>query len=382
MNREYTVRKSAEEKRSPACSPPTIKPTGRRFQQAEDIGSALLFWESAYFNRGYIERDLSAIISPRFEYILGVIVMSARTTSPLLYFSAYAALYIIWGSTYLAIRFTVETIPPFLSGSLRFFLAGGILMLWRLFREQERPTLRGFLAALKVAAIMLLGGYGGVVWAQQTVPSSMAALIISVEPLWFVIFDWLFFKSRKPSTAETIGVALGFGGTVFLVLSQSGYSLSLKGEYTVGMLVVLVATFNWSMGALYSRKAPIAKSSLLATGMQMTAGGFLLLLVSALAGEPSRLSMDAVSLKSMLALGYLVVFGSLIGFTAFIWLLKVDRASRVITHTFVNPVVAIFLGWFLGDETITLPMLGAAVVIIFSVVLITRYHPDESATSA
>ena len=308
--------------------------------------------------------------------------MSARTTSPLLYFSAYAALYIIWGSTYLAIRFTVETIPPFLSGSLRFFLAGGILLVWCLYREQERPTLRGFLAASKVAGIMLLGGYGGVVWAQQTVPSSMAALIISIEPLWFVIFDWLFFKSRKPSTAEALGVALGFGGTVFLVLSQSGYSLSLKGEYTVGMLVVLVATFNWSMGALYSRKAPIAKSSLLAAGMQMAAGGCLLLLVSALTGEPSRLTMDTVSLKSMLALGYLVVFGSLIGFTAFIWLLKVDRASRVITHTFVNPVVAIFLGWFLGDETITLPMLGAAVVIIFSVVLITRYHPDESAASA
>ena len=135
--------------------------------------------------------------------------MSARTTSPLLYFSAYAALYIIWGSTYLAIRFTVETIPPFLSGSLRFFLAGGILLVWCLYREQERPTLRGFLAASKVAGIMLLGGYGGVVWAQQTVPSSMAALIISIEPLWFVIFEWLFFTSRKPSTAEALGVALG-----------------------------------------------------------------------------------------------------------------------------------------------------------------------------
>ncbi len=308
--------------------------------------------------------------------------MSARTSSPVLYFSAYAALYIIWGSTYLAIRFTVETIPPFLSGSMRFFLAGGILLAWCIFRGQERPTLSGYIAAFKVAAIMLLGGYGGVVWAQQTVPSSMAALIISIEPLWFVIFDWLFFKSRKPSRAETLGVALGFGGTVFLILSQSGYSLSLKGEYTFGMLIVLAATFNWSMGALYSRKAPIAKSGLLATAMQMTAGGVLLLLVATIAGEPARLSMDAVSLKSMLALSYLVVFGSLIGFTAFLWLLKVDRASRVITHTFVNPVVAIFLGWSLGNETITLPMLGAAAVIIFSVVLITRYHPDESATSA
>ncbi len=219
------------------------------------------------------------------------------------------------------------------------------------------------------------GRLRAVVWAQQTVPSSVAALIISIEPLWFVIFDWLFFKSRKPTLAESVGLVLGFGGTVFLVLDQSGYSLSLSGEHTVGMLIVLVATVNWSMGARYSRKAPVAKSSLLSTAMQMTAGGVLLLILSAAAGEPARLSLETISLKSVAALAYLVVFGSLIGFTAFVWLLKVDRASRVVTHTFVNPLVALFLAgasaarrfpspcWFRRDHHL-------------SVVLITRSHPD------
>jgi len=144
----------------------------------------------------------------------------------------------------------------------------------------------------------------------------------------------------------------------------------------MGMLIVLVATVSWSMGALYSRKAPVAKSSLLSTAMQMTAGGVLLLILSVAAGEPARLSLEAVSMKSVAALAYLVVFGSLIGFTAFVWLLKVDRASRVVTHTFVNPLVALFLGWSLGGETVSVPMLVSAGVIIFSVVLITRSHPD------
>ena len=302
--------------------------------------------------------------------------MKSPKPSPLAYYSAYAALYIIWGSTYLAIGFAVETIPPFFSGSMRFFLAGGILLAWCFARGEERPTADGFRAAFKVAAIMLLGGYGGVVWAQQTVPSSVAALIISIEPLWFVIFDWLFFKSRKPRLPELIGLILGFGGTVFLVADQAGYSLSLSGEHTLGMLIVFAATVNWSMGALYSRRAPIAKSSTLSTAMQMTAGGVLLLGLSAAAGELGSLSLEAISFKSAASLAYLVIFGSLIGFTAFVWLLRVDRASRVITHTFVNPLVALLLGWSLGGETISAPMLFAAGIIIFSVILIIRSSPE------
>lgn len=298
--------------------------------------------------------------------------MNSPKPSPLAYYSAYAAIYVIWGSTYLAISFTVEAIPPFFSGSMRFFLAGGALLAWRLARGGERPTLKGAAAAFKVAAIMLVGGYGGVVWAQQTVPSSVAALIISIEPLWFVLFDWLFFKTRKPGLTEAAGLVLGFGGTVFLVADQSGYSFSLSGTHTAGLLVLLAATVNWTIGALYSRKAPVAKSSMLSTAMQMTAGGVLLLALSAVSGEFGRLSPAVFTFKSVAALGYLVVFGSIIGFSAFVWLLRVDRASRVITHTFVNPLVALILGWGLGGEAITAPMLISAGVIIFSVILIIR----------
>ena len=303
--------------------------------------------------------------------------MESSRPSRLAYFLAYAAVYIIWGSTYLAIGFTVETIPPFFSGSLRFLTAGSILLVWCFFREKERPTLAGYKEAFKVGGIMFLGGYGGVVWAQQTVPSSMAALIITVEPLWMVLFDWLLFHSRRPSLPEIIGLVLGFGGTLFLVLDQSGYTLSLGEGYTLGMIVILFANMNWSLGALYSRKAPVARSNLLATAMQMTAGGLLLLIFSFAAGEGSRISIETISLKSALSLAYLVVFGSLIGFTAFIWLLKIDRASRVATHCFVNPPVAIFLGWLLGNERVTLPMLAAGGVIIFSVMLIIFSHSGD-----
>ena len=212
------------------------------------------------------------------------------------------------------------------------------------------------------------------VWAEQTVPSSVAALIISIEPLWFVIFDWLFFKSRKPTVAETLGVILGFGGTVFLVLDQAGYSLSLSGTHTVGMLIVLAATVNWSMGALYSRRAPVAKSSLLSTAMQMSAGGIVLLAASFIAGEPARISLDAISPKSVAALAYLVVFGSLMGFTGLH--LAAEGGPRFTgDHPYVvNPLVAISSDEHRG-ETISGPMLTAATVIIFSVILITRTHP-------
>lgn len=308
--------------------------------------------------------------------------MTAGSPSPAAYYSAYAALYFIWGSTYLAIRFTVETIPPFLGGALRFFFAGGILMAWCLFRGEERPTLKGYGEAFKVSGLMLLGGYGGLVWAQQTVPSSLAALIVSIEPLWFVLLDWLYFKSRKPSFTEAAGLVLGFGGTVFLVLSQSGHALSLERGNTFGMVVILLSNLSWSMGALCSRKASIAGSGFLGAAMQMTSGGLLLLLVSMGTGETARLAKQPVSLKSAAALAYLVIFGSLMGFTSFMWLLKVDRASRVVTHTFVNPIVAIFLGWAAGGESVSPPMLAAASVIILSVVLITRGHPDEASAGS
>jgi drug/metabolite transporter (DMT)-like permease len=295
-----------------------------------------------------------------------------RPPLPLL-LAAYAAIYIIWGSTYLAIRFSVETIPPFLGGGVRFLAAGGLLYLFALTRTSERPTRQGWKQAFKVGGIMLVGGYGGVMWAEQVVPSGLTALIITVEPLWFVLFDWLIFKSGRPGKIESLGLLLGFAGTIALVLSEGGGTAAASGDggMLLGMAVILGSTVCWTFGSLYSRKARIATSGLLGTAMEMLAGGVSLSAIGLLAGEASRVRPEAMTAKSLWALLYLVIFGSLVAFTAFLWLMKVEKASRVATHTFVNPLVALFLGWLLAGESITGTMLIAAGVIILSVVLIT-----------
>jgi len=291
--------------------------------------------------------------------------------------AAYGAIYFIWGSTYLGIRFTLETLPPFLSGGIRFLSAGIVLFAWAWFRETERPTLSGWKNATKLAAIMILMGYGGVMWAEQVVPSGIAALIISVEPLWFFVFDWLVFRSARPHLKEWAGLALGFAGTLYLAFGQGGASFEAVPGYRIGTLVIFCSTVAWVFGSLASRKTHIADSSLLGTGMEMLMGGVLLVIAGLALGDGARFIPSQVSLKSWLALAYLAVFGSIIAFTAFVWLLKVEPASRVATHAFVNPVVAVFLGWTLGGEQITSRMLVAAGVVIASVMLITLSKKED-----
>jgi drug/metabolite transporter (DMT)-like permease len=294
--------------------------------------------------------------------------------------AAYAAIYIIWGSTYLAIRFSVETIPPFLGGGVRFLAAGGLLSLFAFTRTSERPTRQGWKQAFKVGGLMLVGGYGGVMWAEQVVPSGLTALIITVEPLWFVLFDWLIFKSGRPGKIESLGLLLGFVGTIALVLSEGGVTSAASGDggMLLGMAVILGSTVCWTLGSLYSRKARIATSDFLGTAMEMLAGGVLLSVIGLLAGEGLQARLEAITAKSLWALLYLVIFGSLVAFTAFLWLMKVEKASRVATHTFVNPLVALFLGWLLAEESITGTMLIAAGVIILSVVLITTARTHKA----
>jgi len=293
--------------------------------------------------------------------------------------AAYGAIYFIWGSTYLGIRFTVETMPPFLSGGLRFLVAGAVLFVWTLYRGSERPTTAGWLNAAKLAGIMIFLGYGGVMWAEQVVPSGIAALIISVEPLWFFVLDWLVFKSARPRFKEWAGLALGFAGTLYLAFGEGGASFEAVPGYRIGTVVIFFSTLAWVFGSLLSRKTRIADSTLLGTGMQMLAGGILLSAGGLALGEGARFLLSEVTLKSWLALAYLSVFGSIVAFTAFVWLLKFEPASRVATHAFVNPVVAVFLGWILGGEQVTSRMLVAAIVIVASVMLITlsRRPPQE-----
>ena len=291
--------------------------------------------------------------------------------------AAYGAIYFIWGSTYLGIRFTVETMPPFLSGGLRFLVAGAVLFVWTLYRGSERPTTAGWLNAAKLAGIMIFLGYGGVMWAEQVVPSGIAALIISVEPLWFFVLDWLVFKSARPRFKEWAGLALGFAGTLYLAFGEGGASFEAVPGYRIGTVVIFFSTLAWVFGSLLSRKTRIADSTLLGTGMQMLAGGILLSAGGLALGEGARFLLSEVTLKSWLALAYLSVFGSIVAFTAFVWLLKFEPASRVATHAFVNPVVAVFLGWILGGEQVTSRMLVAAIVIVASVMLITLSRKES-----
>ncbi|HSJ09768.1 MAG TPA: EamA family transporter [Longimicrobiales bacterium] len=283
--------------------------------------------------------------------------------------AAFAAVYVIWGSTYLAILYAIETLPPFLMAATRFLIAGTILFGWSILRAERRPTRAEWKAAAVVGALLLMGGNGAVVWAEQLVPSGVAALLVSVTPCWMVLLDWLWHGSRRPGMRTVVGLVLGFGGIVLLI----GPSAIVGGGnvHPLGALVLMIGCLCWAVGSLYSKRAPRPPGALLSTGMQMLAGGSLLVVAGLLTGEASRLDMDAVSMKSLLAVLYLIVFGAIIGYSAYVWLLRVVSPARVSTYAYVNPVVAVLLGWGLAGEALTARMGIAGVVIIGGVALIT-----------
>lgn len=283
--------------------------------------------------------------------------------------AAFAAVYVIWGSTYLAIRFAIETIPPFFMAGARFLIAGGVLYAWVRLRGAERPTRAQWGAATIVGGLLLLGGNGAVVWAEQYVPSGLASLLVATVPVWMVLLDWARAGGTRPSAVVLAGVALGLGGLVLLVDPRSLASGSAADP--IGAAVLVLGSLAWAVGSLYSKRAKMPTVPLLATGMQMLAGGALLVLAGLLTGEVARFAPHAVSARSVSALMYLVVFGSLVGFTAYIWLLRVATPAQVSTYAYVNPVVAVFLGWALAGEPLTPRTLLAAAVIVGAVVLVT-----------
>jgi drug/metabolite transporter (DMT)-like permease len=290
--------------------------------------------------------------------------------------AAFAAVYVIWGSTYLAIRYAIETLPPFLMASVRFLIAGALLYAWSMARSQRAPTLHEWKAAVIVGGLLLLGGNGAVVWAEQTVPSGVAALLVAGTPCWMVLLDWLWKGAARPGGRTVTGLLLGFGGIALLV----GPSAFTGGEGIdpIGALVLLTGSLAWAIGSIYSRYAPRPHGALLSTGMQMLMGGLLLMLAGTVTGEWTRLDLSAVSVRSLLAVGYLIVFGAILGYSAYVWLLRVATAARVSTYAYVNPVVAVLLGWAIAGETFTLRMGVAAAIIVSGVALITL---DEHARS-
>ncbi len=288
---------------------------------------------------------------------------------------AFAAIYLIWGSTYLAIKYAIETLPPFLMAGSRFITAGAALYLWARWRGVPRPAPINWRAAAIIGGLLLLGGNGGVVLAERQVPSGLTALLIGTEPMIIVLLNWVRPGGSRPDGRVTLGLALGFIGMVILVgpvgLSGSGVVAPL------GAGLLIVATLSWAAGSLYAAKAKLGATPVMSAGMQMLAGGVLLLIAGLVTGEAGQFAPHAVSLNSAVALGYLIIFGSLIAFTSYSWLLRVTPPSIASTYAYVNPVVAVLLGWAVAGEPLTLRTLLAAAVIVGAVALITSYKKRD-----
>jgi drug/metabolite transporter (DMT)-like permease len=289
--------------------------------------------------------------------------------------AAFAAVYVLWGSTYLAIRFGIETIPPFLMAGTRHLTAGLLLFLWTRLRREPRPDARHWITATFVGGLMLLGGNGLVTWAERRVPSGLAALIVASVPLWMALLDGIH-RRRRPPLPVAAGLLVGLAGLVVLV--APGHFAGNGRVDLLGAGALLVAALCWTTGSLYSRHARLPRSVLTATAMEMIGGGVLLWTVGLAVGEGSRLDLAAVSSRSLLSLGYLVVFGSLVGFSAYVWLLRATTPARVSTYAYVNPIVAVLLGWLFAGEAVTPRITLAAIAIVGSVALIIRWGGARS----
>jgi drug/metabolite transporter (DMT)-like permease len=279
---------------------------------------------------------------------------------------ALATIYVVWGSTFMAVTIVVRDLPPFLSMGIRHLAAGAILLAWalpRVDRARDPIGRRQIAAGFVLGGALFLAGHGGLAWAQQTVPSGVAALLIGSVPLWMAVLDRVTFGKRLHRSAN-LGLVIGFVGLAFLVDPFGAGSVD-----RLGAVVALLSAFAWAAGSLYSRGAPLPGRPLVSAGLAALCGGILLVIVAGASGEfgDARFAWEAV-----LAIAYLVVFGTLIGFTAYVWLLRVAPTSLVATYAYVNPIVAVALGWALLGERITVQMALAAAAIVFSVALILR----------
>jgi drug/metabolite transporter (DMT)-like permease len=285
--------------------------------------------------------------------------------------TAFAAVYVLWGSTYLGIRVAVETIPPFSMAGSRAIAAGAILYAWARWRGAAKPEFAHWRGAAIVGGLLLLGGNGLLSWAEQRVPSGVSALIYGSVPLWMILLEWLWHRGPRPTIGIVSGLIVGFVGLGFLVAPgrrSHGAVINLPSA-----AVLLLAAFLWAAGSLYSRRARLPSSRLLAAAMEMLTGGALLMLAGGVTGEWIRFGPAQGSAHSWAAWCYLVTFGSLIGFTAYAWLLQVASPAHVSTYAYVNPVVAVFLGWALAGEQITSrTLLAAAAIILAVIIIVTR----------
>ena len=294
---------------------------------------------------------------------------------------ALGLVYVVWGSTYLGIAVMIETMPPLLAAGVRYATAGALMLgalivHARLRRGRdpiERPTRAHWRSALIIGTLLLLGGNGGVVLGELLIPSGIAAVLVATEPIWLALFDAIATR-RRPSLLVVGGLVAGTIGIAVLVAPMDGDE-SLD---PVGVGLVVLAGISWAIGSLYTRRAPLPRSALLGTGMEMLAGGLVMVLAGALLGEVGRTDVSEFSLDSILAFVYLIVFGSIVAFTAYTWLLANVPVSTVATYAYVNPIVAVALGAIILSEPITPRTLIAAVIIIGAVVAMVSGRPREA----
>lgn len=303
-------------------------------------------------------------------------VASSSSPAPSsLFLASFAAVYILWGSTYLAIRIGVESFPPFLLAGLRHLSVG--LIFYPYFRRatSEKPTFAQWRTTFITGVLLLAMGNGTVSWAEKFVPSGIAALLVATVSLWMVLIDWLRPGGHRPGPRVITGFLLGFAGMALLVGPERiGNSERVN---PVASFALMGASFAWALGSIYSRHHPLPRSPLLGVGMQTLSGGSVLCLAAVVTGELRNFHFADVTLRSWIALLYLVVFGSALGFSAYVYILKHSTASRVATYAFVNPVVALVLGWFIAAEPLTLRTALASGVILTAVILvITTPHKD------
>lgn len=302
------------------------------------------------------------------------VIMSRPTTKPtgptrgesIKLALAFAAIYLVWGSTYLAIRYAVETIPPLVTAGIRHTIAGSVLLAWACLRGY-RPRREHWIAGMILGALFFLIGHGSLHWAEQHVASGLAALLIATEPMFILLLAWASGQQRI-SRVSALGLAFGVVGVAIL----TGASLSAKDASLIGILAILVGSVSWAAGVVISPKLKLPTDALARTAVPLVCGAGMLLVAAGVTGEFRGLHWAAISPKSIFGLGYLIVFGSIVAFTAYTWLLQRCPPTMVATHTYANPVVAVFLGWLLASEPLTIRVGLSSIAILGAIMLIRK----------
>ena len=279
---------------------------------------------------------------------------------------AFVAIYVIWGSTYLAIRYAVETIPPLVTAGIRHSIAGGIMLTWAWWRG-FRPTRQQWVAGFALGALFFLSGHGTLHWAEQYVGSGLAALLIATEPMFILVLGWMM-GQQKISALSALGLGLGVVGVALL----TGAELTVKGSSLLGLLAVLLGSLSWSLGVVVLPRLKLPSDALGRTALPTICGAAMLLIAAGLTGEFQHTHWSSITLRSVFGLGYLITFGSVVAFTSYTWLLQRVPPALVATHTYANPVVAVLLEWFLAHEPLTMRVVLASLAILGAIVLIRR----------